>query len=496
MPNLINEIKILIRHGSVYGVAVILSRIIGFLMIPFYTHYLSPEDYGINALVGLTIDIIDIIIGLGIADAIYRFYFDKETSRPDTVVSTACVGVPVISFIVLVCLTWQSKNIASIVLDGKEHWPIICFAFGGMWFNQQISLVATYLRLKKYSGIYLLLSVSRLLITLLLNIYFIAFLKMGVLGIFLSSFISGALFSLITFPILLKKVGFRFSFSIGKKMLRFSLPIIPANLASLAVNSSDRFFIKEFISLADAGIYSLGYRLGSVVFYFVRVPFMQIWGPRRYELYKEGADTIIYSKLATYFIALMIFVGLGISVFVQDAVKIMCPMEYWSAALYSPAIVVCYIIYAMDQFVGFGILIKKKTEYWTYVNLITAGINLALNFLLIPSYGAWGAVFATFFSLSFKITGLHMIAKNFLYIPFEWLRMSGFLIAATLIYLISIIIHPTSLLMAIAYDIFLVFMFIPLTWISGLINHEEKEYILRWTKQNLQGFILKRSYSK
>jgi O-antigen/teichoic acid export membrane protein len=260
-------------------------------------------------------------------------------------------------------------------------------------------------------------------------------------------------------------------------MLRFNLPIIPANLASLIVNASDRYFIKVFFSVAETGIYSLGYKFGNIVFYFVRVPFMQIWEPRRYALYQENAPAEIYAKVATYFWMILVFTGLGISILMKDVIKIAATPEFWAAGYYAPAIVLSYIIYAMDNHVGFGILIQKKTEYWTYVNMVMCVINLILNFALIPKYGSWGAVWATFFSLLFKVTTLHIVSRKLFYIPFEWWRMGGMLIFALILYGISILIHYDNIVWALLIDFGLSLLFIPIIWATGIISKEEKRVV-------------------
>lgn len=484
MTGLGKELKTLGRHGLTYGVGMVLSRIIGFLMIPVYTHYLKPSDFGVYQLVGITLEVVGIMLSFGIASAVSRFYYDdKEVKDPNIVISTACVGIPIISFLVLGVLSLFSKHLASLVLEGSEQWIFIFLAFGTLWFNQQFHLVYTYLLVTQSSGTYLFLSLSKLTIALSLNIYFIVILRWGVLGLFTANLITAAIFSIVAYPILLKRVGVNFSFSIAKKMMRFGLPMIPGNLASLAVNSSDRYFIRAFLSIADAGIYSLGYRLGSVVFYFIRVPFMQIWDPRRYILYRDGAPIDLYARIATYFAGLSIFFGLGISIFVQDVIKIIAPQEYWSAGAYVPAVVLCYIIYAMDHHVAFGILIAKRTVYWTYVNLVMGALNLFLNFVLISRYGTWGAVLATFLSIVFKITALHIISRKLFRIPFEWSRMSGLLLVAVLIYFMSIIIHPATLMPSLLFDFFMVTIFIPVIWITGLIHREEKDWSIKAIKK-------------
>ena len=473
------ELRILLRHGATYGFGDLLSRLVGFLMIPVYTHYLSTSDYGINELVGLSMEVIGIVLSLGIAGAIYRFYYDKEIEHPNLVVSTAFVGVPIVGFIVLGGLSFLSGELAAWILEGRDQWIYMFLGLFTLWFNQTFGLVYAYLRVRERSGTYVIISLAKLVTALSLNIYFIVILEWGVLGLFTSDVITAGLFCIIVFPWYLREVGHKFSFAIAKKLLRFSLPIIPAYLASLVVNASDRYFIRAFLSMSDVGVYALGYKLGVVVFHLIRTPFMQIWDPRRYALYRQGAPVEIYARVATYLTGLMIFVALGISVFVQDIIKIISPQEYWGAAAYVPAVALCYVLSAMDQHVAFGILIEKKTEYWAYVNLVMGALNLLLNLLLIRAYGLWGAVAATFVCFVFKIAAFHLISRRFLKIPFEWMRMGLILLVSVVVYFLSVIVHPSSLIPALLFDSVMVLAFLCMVWIFGIIRRDEKEATLR-----------------
>lgn len=478
MATLGKELKTLFKHGSIYFIGTVLSRLVGFIMIPVYTAYLKAEGYGINELVGLSIEICGIVISTGIAGGIYRFYYEyKDQKERNTVFSTASLAVSAFSLVFIGGLCLLSPYISAVVLDDRETWIYFCLAFGSLFFGQHTHLMYTYLRIQEYSVKYLIISILNLVVSLSLNILFIVYFEMGVFGLFLSNLIAAAAFALILYPILLWKVGVRFSYPVFKKMLRFNLPIIPANLASLVVNASDRYFIKVFFSIAETGIYSLGYKFGNIVFYFVRVPFMQIWEPRRYALYQENAPVEIYAKVATYFWFVLVFTGLGISILMKDVIKVVATPEFWAAGYYAPAIVLSYMIYAMDNHVGFGILVQKRTEYWTYVNLAMCGVNLILNFALIPKFGSWGAVAATFVSLVFKVTALHLVSRRLLFIPFEWGRMAGLLVLALGLYGVSLVVRLEKLLYALSFDVFLTCLLLPLIWFLGLITREEKRTV-------------------
>lgn len=479
------EIKQLGKHTMTYGLGNILSRIIGFLLIPLYTHYLTPSDYGVLQLVGLTAEVVGIILNLGIGEAIYRFYYNsRDAAHGNLVVSTAWYSITFIAVPILALLCLVSWDIASWLLEETSQGVYILIALSTLWFNMQVSLTYHYLRVRERSTTYLAVSLAKLIVALFLNILLVVGLNMGLLGIFLSGLITAILFAVLSVPLVLYKVGLRFSWLIARQMIRYTLPIIPSNLANLAMHASDRYFIRAYFSLADAGIYTLGYRLGNVVHYLATTPFMQIWAPRRFVLHNNGAPPQSFSVIATYFVFAITFVALGISIFIHDVIRLISPCEYWYAAQLTPAVTLCYILFAFTHHLGFGILVAKRTEYWAYIKLYVGFINFLLNFILIPLYGPWGAVGATFFTFVTELVLLYRIAIPLFPIPFEWLRISGCICTAIGLYVVSRIIHPTSVWLSLCWDTCVVCSYFPALWLL-ILTPGEKTHFTKFVAQRV-----------
>src|SRR5687768_10166517 len=88
------QLKSILKHGSIYGISRILSRAVGFLMIPVYTRFLDPEGYGILELLDLTLSVMGLVIANGINSSIFKFYYKHEDDRSRrAVVSTAILSV-------------------------------------------------------------------------------------------------------------------------------------------------------------------------------------------------------------------------------------------------------------------------------------------------------------------------------------------------------------------------------------------------------------------
>src|SRR5829696_3681976 len=105
VENVTAQIRTAIRHTAVYGVGSMLAKAIGFLMLPFYTHYLSPVDYGILELLDLSMSLFGMFLNLGITAALLKCYAVADSTREKReVVSTAClfvVSTGIITFLVL-----------------------------------------------------------------------------------------------------------------------------------------------------------------------------------------------------------------------------------------------------------------------------------------------------------------------------------------------------------------------------------------------------------
>ena len=363
--NLTKEAKVVAHHSSVYMLAAILNKVVGFLMIPIYTRFLLPSDYGIMELLGITTDVIGMVISIGIASAMYRFYFeyDAEEDR-DEVISTAVLTFGAIALVSLFALSLLSHFLAIKILNAEKYYYYFLIAFCSLWFSTILQMGYSYLRIKEESGKYLLYSLSRMILSLSLNIYLVAIMKIGVFGILLSTLLTSMTFSfLLVLPIMVR-VGIRFSFGKCKAMIKFGAPLIPTNLAAFVVHASDRFFINHYVGLAQTGLYSLGYKFGSLPNNFIAAPFIQIWDVRFFKSYKDKNAHVIFGKIFTYLCFLTIFAGLGISVLIKDALQIMSDSLYWSAYKIVPIILISYIIFSFQYYFKMGILIKKKLSIW------------------------------------------------------------------------------------------------------------------------------------
>ncbi len=429
------ETGLLVKHSLVYGMAPMVSRLIGFVMIPIYTSYLTTTDYGVMELLFMTTSLIELVAGIGITNGVTRFYFDSEVqSERNRVISSAFIGLGGMLVPIILALLAASSTFSRYILDSTAYTTYFMIAFIAMGLGLLNQINLAYLRAEKRSLLVVIATIVQLAVNLTLNIYFIVYLKMGVGGIFWANLIAMALTTGIITPMVLRKVGLRFSLNIVKELLKFGLPLIPSNIASYIVVASDRYFLKEFASISQTGIYSLGYKFGTLVNNFVTSPFNQIYAPRRLELYKREDSGRVFGQVFTYFVVAIVFVGLEISVVAKDLVQLMAVDEsYWGAHKIVPLVTLAHIALSFFYHFNIGITISKKTKYFAYINISNAVLNLALNFALIPTYGMWGAAWATFICYMFRAALGYYFSNRFYKIYVEWRRV-GIIFATAFVF--------------------------------------------------------------
>lgn len=474
MAGVAAELKVVSKHSSVYGLANLLNRIVSFLLLPLYTRYLTPADYGTLDLLYFATAFIGMIVDMGIGTSLSRFYFDSEDQKErNLAVSSAFYGFGVGSGILILFFVAISGFLSDLVFRATSRmnfviWilsrlsdatPIplphnytglLILSLAGLSLDIFVNVSYNYMRIRQQSIRLTVVALSRLVMQIGLNVLFIVGLGWGVAGILASAVIVNGVLVAYLVPATLREVGAHFSWPKLKGMIIYGLPLIPSNILAYIVNVSDRFFVNAYVGLTQTGLYTLGYRFGILVNEFVSSPFGQIWVPRRFEMFQKEDSERIFARIFTYFTGALLFVGLGISVATKDVIKIMSEEAFWDAYLVVPIIVLSYIVSSFQMHFNVGILFKKKTKYLMYINFVTGGINIVLNFVMISRWGMWGAAWATLICFVIKVALIYVVGNRLVKITIEWARVLKLTAIAAALYVLITPIETGSAVLNLA----------------------------------------------
>jgi len=469
-----HEIADALRHSFVYGLGNILAKAVGFAMLPFYTHYLSPRDYGIWEILEVTMSLLAVILQAGISAAVLRFYgnADSELGRRQ-VVSSAFVFVITTGCVTLLTAAAFAGPLSRFLFGGdtpSTYLLLSLISFATAYMN--VPAIA-FLRAQESSAKVVTAGTAALVVQLTLNVVFLAILKLGLVGVLISGIIANGGQLVVLGGMTLRKVGLRPNARLLRSMLKFGTPLILSGLSMFAVNYSDRMFLQRFASLETVGIYAIGYKFAFMINFLLMQPFFQMWPPRMFTVHRRPDSVRIFHEVFLLFSVTVIWAGLGLTLFSPEIVRVMVDARYAGAEAVIPIVVLAYVIWAMGDYLQLLLLLSPQTAIIGWISIIGSLVTFAANYVLIGRFGIIGAAWATLFGFGFISVVSYHFSRRVVRIDSSVARALKALGVAILLYL-SIRQLPAVrmwLMLSAKASAFIVFPMI--LWLSALFTRNE-----------------------
>ena len=467
-----SQFKRLAVHTSIYGLTSALNASLSFVLTPLYARNLDPADFGTVTLFTITATFAGTLFQLGTGTAIFRSVIQREIDKK-IVLSTAfyfTLGL-IVPFLGIFLLL--SPSISNLLFDTLPNRSLLLWmAFATAACDAVVSIPQAKLRIEERSILYSLLTCGNFLLGITLNIYFVVMIHMGIRGIITANLLRAGLYVLAAIFILIPDLQPVFSYSEVKELLRFGLPLIPISIAALILSVADRYFLQYYSSLTEVGIYSVGYKLGSLL----QLPigaFQIAWPTIMFAVYKTPQAKSFYSRLLTYFCLSLGFLSLFIAVFAREAIHLIATPEYIKAWQIVPIIALSQISLGILYVTAVGINVRKRPEHIVYAWIIGVGVHIFLNFTLIPPYGMMGAGLSTLIGYCVVAIIATIVSLRLYDIPYQYKRLFKLAIAITLVYFCNLLIPGEYFGVRSILKLMLLCTFPLILWVIGFFNADE-----------------------
>lgn len=422
---LFDKIKEVGTHTIIYGLGSVLQAALGFILIPLYTRYYTTDLYGALALITLCGSFASAIFYLGISSALSRSYYDYEVGYERKRVISTSFYITLLGAFLQIMVGLLLRNQLSLMLFHTTIYSLHIFiALISSAFTFINALFYVLLRFERKSIQVVTINLLQLILSASLILFFLIKLKLGVLAPILGICISQVAAFIALFCLSRDSIVLAFSNYEMKIQLQFGIPQIFIGLACYTLTWIDRLFINKYCSLSDVGIYSLGYKIGSIINILFILAFSQIWAPMRMEYrYARNADEL-YKLILTYYFAIGLFVTVIISIFSKELLTLISGREdYIIAYRVVPFVMLGYLIYGVVNIIDAGIFFERKVIYNVYIFWFSVLVNVVLNYIFIPKFGYMAAALTTL--ISYMVTAfLVFFVSNRLYkIHFEGVRL-------------------------------------------------------------------------
>ncbi|HEX2129731.1 MAG TPA: oligosaccharide flippase family protein [Solirubrobacterales bacterium] len=424
---MLSYLRRLATTGAAYTASSVLSKLVAVFLLPLYTAYLSPADYGAAEVMLAAVVAGSIIIRFGVIEAILRFYY-LAGERPERVVSTGFSSLLWTSTIAAAIGLALADPISEALLDESDP-GLARIAILGLWTLTLWEYALTLLRLDERARAYFTITVVNVLVTIPVTVWLIAVEDLGAEGILLGSFGTGALFLAGQLLYERRRLGLVPDRELLRRMLRFGLPTMPAELTLYSLNFIDRILIVRLAGLAEAGLYALAIKFAQAINVIAR-GFQLAFPPLAYAISDDDEARRAYALIFTWFAAVCAFTTAGLWLLSRQITELLAADEFFEAHEAVGLLATGVSLYALYLVMVVILGRTGRTERSFPATLAGMLVNVGLNVALIPPLGIVGAGIALAASYLVVVVLMYALTHRLFPVPYEWGRL-GLLVGAT-----------------------------------------------------------------
>lgn len=408
------------KHSAIYAIGTILRRLTALVMLPIYTRYLTPADYGVVELLTMAIEIAGILVGLRISQAMFRYYISAESLQEKyTVVSTVLITVVLSSMCGAMLMVLAAEPVTRFIFGNTDYiYEFQLFAFTLV--TNAISAVGlSYLRARQMPVLFVSIGVVTLVLQVTLNILFVVMLEMHVTGVVYSALASGLLISIGLTAYMLWHVGLKYSRELAWRLVNYVAPLMLASIGAFYVAYADKYFIRLFGTLSDVGLYALAARVSSILA-TVFEAFNMSWGADRFEVVKKDDAARTFEQVFRFMSAGILLAGAGLALFASDFFRVMTNPAFYPAGYIVPLLVLAAIARVFVIFCNFGALYMDRTGIMAQASWLKVLVATVGYLSLIPLLGVYGAALVLALSNLIELIWVHRKSTQLYDMGLRW----------------------------------------------------------------------------
>lgn len=457
------------------GITNFLSSLSGVFLLPILTKNLSIDDYGIWAQINVTLILVSTVMLFGLPNSMIRFMAsmkDPSAIRNGFYSILACVLISSISYAFLAHLF--SQQLSNLLFDGNSAvlslFPLIILLdpINNTLFN--------YFRTYQETKLHSFFSILNSYMVILFIGYFIIS-GYGIFGAILGFLINKIVIFLMMLGVIISKIGISVpDFRDIKPYLHFGLPLVPGNLATWIITSSDRYLISILLGTSFVGYYSPGYVLGNMIGLF-SAPLAFLLPSALAAYYDSGnlnQVRLMLSYSLKYFLAIAIPSAFGLSLLSRPILEVLSTSDIAAKGyLVTPLVAFSSLIYGVFCVISNTIILEKRTGLSSNIWIAAAVLNIILNLVLIPRLNILGAAFSVLFAFSLVVLATHFYSIKYLRFNVDYIFILKSIIASIVMSIaISRLDSHGSLQVLTAVAIGASIYFIALVLLKGLSRRE------------------------
>ena len=439
------RLKQLFRSLSIYGLGDAAAAAVNLLLLPIYTRYLTPQDYGVVTML-LTIEAVaKVVFRWGVDTAFMRLYYDcRDEAARQRLASTIFFFLLAVNGVLVAGSLATAGWLSTRLFGSTGQAVLVALVIGNTFVAGFYFLPYQVLRIADRSALFVVLTFLRSAGTIVARLILVIAAGWGVAGVVYADVFVTAIFTLVLLPWFAPLIRPLFSRTLIREALGFGLPRIPHSLAHQVMSLSDRYFLNLYRTLEDVGLYGIGASFGLALKLFLSA-FEFAWTPFFLGVMREPNATRIYSAVSTYIVATLVLLGMGLCAVAPDLVRLFTAPAFHEAAAVTPWIALGVMFQGIYLVGSIGLVITKRTMRYPVATALAAAVSVAANAVLVRRYGVMGAAWANALSYATLAVVTVTFSEQVYPIRYEWGRLLRIVAAGLVGYGLSSWLVPASM---------------------------------------------------
>lgn len=411
-----SKLRELFSDSMVYGLSSVVARFINYLLVPFYTKFFDPAEYGVIGLIYAAIVFLNVIYTFGMESSYIRYASDSKWKKEKVFVTLQLALFGVATLLGVILYFGAGPFIMPLMsLEGSAGLHLFGMMLSILWLDALSVVPYAHLRIVRKAWIYAIIKLVNVILNVGLNLYLVIGLGMGLEAILISNIIASATSLLLLIIVTLPMYKTTPEMAVLKTALVFGLPYVPNGIGFAINEVLDRFFLNQmnpdsilaiygvpYTPEEITGIYNACYKLAIFMLLLVQM-FRLAWQPFFMRYAKDDASPELFARVFFYFNLMSAVVFMGVGIFAENIVAIPVPFldgtiidsRYWSGLSIVPILLMAY--WFQGWFINFssGIFIREKTIRFPLITFFGALFTISGNILLVPILGMTGSAIAT-----------------------------------------------------------------------------------------------------
>jgi O-antigen/teichoic acid export membrane protein len=417
--------KRLISSLAAYQLADVVSKVMGVLLLPVYTHYLEPTAYGTVEIFATAVIFVSILVRLGMIEAFLRYHFAAaDEARRDALARRAVGFLLTTTTVVVIPLIVFAGPLSKLVLSRRDTEGFL-IAVLGLWSFTNLELAYGLLRVEERLRAYATASVSNAVLTIVASIVLVVGAHMGANGLMLANYGATVVILLaVWWTMRHRLLGPGAGAERYGVLLRFGLPTVPAEASAYGLSLLDRQYIVHQRSLGAAGLYAIALKFAGAIALMVRA-FQYAWPPLAYSVRDDAIAARLYGLVTTYYVVIAAWIVAGSALLGRWVLRVLTDYSRYHGA--NRALAWVSLGWAMYGLWVVFLAIAGRAKVTTRnvaASLAGLAVNVVLLVLLVPSLGIEGAGIALCGAYVAMLSLMYFLTRGLFRVEFEWRRLA------------------------------------------------------------------------